>query len=65
MKTFPVGDWSHHWQQAEAALRVECEILAMRDANMARLVPVEFRREAWVAEVPRRQPKYLGKGRHF
>jgi hypothetical protein len=65
MKPLTGSNGSQRWQQTEATLRVESEILALRDAKPVHIIPVEFRREVWSAEVPRRQPKQIGKGKHL
>jgi antitoxin (DNA-binding transcriptional repressor) of toxin-antitoxin stability system len=54
MKTITIRDLRQRWPEAEAALKVEDEILITRDskpvAKLVRLVPPETKRKRWNPE---------------
>jgi antitoxin (DNA-binding transcriptional repressor) of toxin-antitoxin stability system len=54
MKTITIRDLRQRWPEAEAALKVEDEILITRDsrpvAKLVRFVPPETKRKRWNSE---------------
>jgi antitoxin (DNA-binding transcriptional repressor) of toxin-antitoxin stability system len=67
MKTITIRDLRQRWPEAEAALRVEEEIIVTRDAKpVARLLPVatpESRRKRWDADAHLRWLKKVWGGK--
>ena len=69
MKTITIRDLRQRWPEAEAALKVEDEILITRDskpvAKLVRLIPAKTKRRRWDPEDHRKWIKKVYGNRVF